>query len=469
MASDAAEKDDNARANQPPLERLERLFEEATGGLVVPADARERAGRRATAALDASKTDAQAGEVVLLGFAADMLCALAVELAAHPAELRGLIDALDRSLSIPRVALGCAVLGSPQLLQLPTAVAVEVQLTLLLGFAKARAVSLWTLGTAGELKQIGHAGAFKAQARETRQLAREMLAGKPPKAKADRDVAGVLLDRRHELAAALIARGADVAPPGRTVLLDAAAPVLTAILERDELLSRKSISEDVIASTERRLARLRYDLHDGPQQDVVLLAEDLRFFRSQLRTAFDGHPIRERVAGRLDDLQARLVALDGDLRRISVSVQSPFLQAGSLADTLAQLTDDFAARTGIEPDTRFEGDFTRLTDSQYITLVGLIRESLSNIREHSDAEHVTISLASGVGGLEATVTDDGRGFDPETTLVRAAREGHLGLVGMHERVRLLGGRTQIDSRSGGPTVISISLPPPPPAAPRRGD
>jgi signal transduction histidine kinase len=56
------------------------------------------------------------------------------------------------------------------------------------------------------------------------------------------------------------------------------------------------------------------------------------------------------------------------------------------------------------------------------------------------------------------VTDDGCGFDPETSLVRAARDGHLGLVGMYERVRLLGGRTQIDSRPGGPTVISVTLP-----------
>jgi signal transduction histidine kinase len=56
------------------------------------------------------------------------------------------------------------------------------------------------------------------------------------------------------------------------------------------------------------------------------------------------------------------------------------------------------------------------------------------------------------------VTDDGQGFDPETALVKAAREGHLGLVGMHERVRMLGGCTQIDSRPGGPTVISVSLP-----------
>jgi signal transduction histidine kinase len=66
------------------------------------------------------------------------------------------------------------------------------------------------------------------------------------------------------------------------------------------------------------------------------------------------------------------------------------------------------------------------------------------------------------------VTAAGLNFDPETTLVRAAREGHLGLVGMHERVRMLDGRTQIESRPGGPTVVSVSLPPAPAESARAG-
>ena len=77
---------------------------------------------------------------------------------------------------------------------------------------------------------------------------------------------------------------------------------------------------------------------------------------------------------------------------------------------------------------------------------------------------MTIAVSASPGGAEAEIIDDGRGFEPEATLVRAAREGHLGLVGMHERVRMLGGRTQIESRRGGPTTISVRLPawPPPP-------
>jgi signal transduction histidine kinase len=240
-------------------------------------------------------------------------------------------------------------------------------------------------------------------------------------------------------------------------------PVLSLILERDELLNREQRSgQSVVSSVERRLARLRFDLHDGPQQDVHLLAQDLRQFRDQLRPMIADDRNAHRVLAGLDDLEAQLVALDGDLRRISTAVESPFLAPGSLPQALKQITDAFAGRAGLEPNTRLEGDLTNLSESQQLTLLALIREGLSNIREHSDAKTVTITISSGGRGVEARVVDDGRGFDPESTLIRAAREGHLGLVGMHERVRMLGGRTRIESQPGGPTIISVSLPQWPP-------
>jgi two-component system, NarL family, sensor histidine kinase UhpB len=166
-----------------------------------------------------------------------------------------------------------------------------------------------------------------------------------------------------------------------------------------------------------------------------------------------------RILGRLDDVQARLTAIDGDLRRISAFVQSPFMSGESVPDALTKLVAEFSARTSIEPDLQLEGKFGGLSDSQQITLLGLIREALSNVREHSRAKHVGLAVTAGPAGVRATITDDGRGFDPETTLVAAARGGHLGLVGMHERVRMLGGTTHIESRLGGPTVISANLPP----------
>jgi signal transduction histidine kinase len=223
--------------------------------------------------------------------------------------------------------------------------------------------------------------------------------------------------------------------------------------------------ETVLSAAERRLARLRFDLHDGPQQDVHLLAMDLSLFREQLLPSIANDENRDRLLGRLDDLSAQLIALDQDLRRLATSVQSPFLAPGALSNALREIVDAFSGRTGIEPDVRMTGDLSTLTDSRQIALLALIREALSNIRKHSDATSVSITIDAHERGVDAEVVDNGRGFDPETTLARAARDGHLGVVGMRERVRMLGGETTVESRPGGPTVITVALPPwPPPAA-----
>jgi signal transduction histidine kinase len=89
--------------------------------------------------------------------------------------------------------------------------------------------------------------------------------------------------------------------------------------------------------------------------------------------------------------------------------------------------------------------------------LNIVHEALTNVREHSEATEVEIAVSANDEGVEAQVTDNGRGFDLEPTLMRAARRGRLGLVAIHERVRLLGGQCRIDSRIGGPTVVRVGL------------
>jgi signal transduction histidine kinase len=222
-------------------------------------------------------------------------------------------------------------------------------------------------------------------------------------------------------------------------------------------LPRGGDDDPLIVALQRRLNRLRFDLHDGPQQEVHLLAQDLRLFRRQLGPMIDGHPDRDRALGRLDDLDAQLVALDADLRRLSTAARSPLLEE-SLADGLAQLAEAFHRRTGIVPRTEVSGSVDELTDSQQIAVLSIVRESLSNIRRHSEADNVEIAIAAGEESIVVEVRDDGSGFAPEVEAPAAARSGHLGLVGMRERTEMLGGRTEIDSVPGGPTVVSASLP-----------
>jgi signal transduction histidine kinase len=445
------------RRNAQALDELDRLLrrvDDAAAGAALPSETRDAARLQARDLFEACGCAAGAIPSIALGYAAELLGAAAVDLAANQLETGRLIDQVEELAGLPRVALGREVLRAARLLELPVDVAIEVQLALLMMFAHAGSTSLWKQ-EAGETVEVSHAGELEPRA--AREAAQSLFDGREPRATPG--LLGSRIERLYAPTAVALVSSAGAGLDAAALLLSAATPVLAGLLDREALLAREHSNEEEVASAvQRRLARLRFDLHDGPQQDVHLLAQDLALFREQLRPMIAGQPNADRLLGRLDDVEAQLVALDGDIRRLSSSVQSPFLAPGSLPQALTEITDAFASRTGVEPVTRLTGAVGHLTDSQQITLLALIREALSNIRKHSDARAVEITIDSDERGVRAEIRDDGRGFDTESTLVRAARAGRLGLVGMHERVRMLGGRTDITSCPGGPTVISATLP-----------
>jgi signal transduction histidine kinase len=364
-----------------------------------------------------------AGEACL-AFAAELLAGIPRELSGDRDGARTLIDRLAVHADLAPVSLGRELLRATGVLGLDA----ETALALVLIFTGAESAALFD-GEAAPVARVGEAR------------------GEELTIPVDGSPAGGVI----------AVSGVSAEDPVAGAVLAAAEPLLRSLLQRHR---RSAAGEpgDASGAVQRRLARLRFDLHDGPQQDIHLLSEDLRLFRDQLRPMLDGDPDQDRALGRLDDLEAQLVVLDGDLRRLVMTVESPFLTPSSLHDALTGLTQAFAERTGVMPETSLTGSPSSLSDSQQIALLSLVREALSNIRRHSDAQRVQIAIETGEDGIGVRVTDDGSGFDPEPTLARAAQAGRLGLVGMHERVRMLGGSTQIRSRPGGPTVVSASLP-----------
>ncbi len=434
-------------------ETFERII-----GTSVPDDALDQARRRALAVREQPGPADRTHSLALLGFAADLLVAIVLEPEIEAFEVARVIDQIEQLSQIPRLALAREALRAPELMRLPWPRALELLLALLLAFTRLRAASVWSIGAGSTVAHLGHAGEFEAPIGPPRALARRILETGELELHEDPNLQALTLGAFGRSQIALVAEGHGIAGHELREFVRVAAPSLLTLLDLEERAEQADSDSAAGASAERRLRRLRFDLHDGPQQDVILLAEDLRLFRAQLGSATRDYPGNFRLLGSLDDLQARLVALAGDLRRISTAVESPTLHTGALPDAVAQAADDFAARTKIKPTLDMEGNFAPMTDSQQITLLALVREALNNIREHSGAKTVTLSLRASDDGTEVTIIDDGRGFEPEEELVRAARGGHLGLVGMHERVRMLGGETNIDSRPGGPTTISAQIP-----------
>jgi signal transduction histidine kinase len=215
--------------------------------------------------------------------------------------------------------------------------------------------------------------------------------------------------------------------------------------------------EQLIEAADRRVARLGYDIHDGPLQDTSILLGELAAIGRQLAAFVPDEAARELAERRLADLQTIVADLERELRELALSAGG-HAAVLSLREGMEREVARFARRAHIHADLDVESDTKSTTPSQRIAIARVVEEALANVREHAHAGEVHVSVGRGAGFLYLKVVDDGRGFDVGRALSRAGRDHHLGLVTMAERMRLLGGGLEIDSRPGGPTIVSAVLP-----------
>jgi signal transduction histidine kinase len=216
--------------------------------------------------------------------------------------------------------------------------------------------------------------------------------------------------------------------------------------------------EAVAAASERLLVRLGLDLHDGPLQQVYVLAQDVRLLRDQL-VSLVASEHREPVVGRFADLESQLAELHQDLRDLAHSLEPRSLLEQPLPDAVGRELAALSRRTGIATSLTLEGSFDTLTASQRIALLRVLQEALSNVRQHSGSRRVEVTLHHDeADGVRLAIRDNGHGFDPAAVTPAENGSSGLGLAGMRERVRLLGGGLEIESAAGGPTVVTATLP-----------
>jgi signal transduction histidine kinase len=325
---------------------------------------------------------------------------------------------------------------------------------MLTALAPAEDVSLWSNGN-GDTPTCLSSSSEIAPSRRARIAARDVFSGRLPRVSLLRTVP---VERWQRVEAVLVFRTAEADEDAAFASAAETAAALTPILEREALLARNASRERALVSSgERLLTRIGFDLHDGPIQDVAVLAADVRMLKGRV----EAHqaPIPEEILfGFLDDLQSRIAAIDRGLRDVVHSLESPAVARRPLDEAVTREIQAFRLQSEIPVELTLKGSFASLTDSQRIALVRILQESLSNARDHGGAESIAVSIETTPAHTRLEITDDGRGFDVGRTLVRAARHGRFGLLGMSERARLLGGRFDVQSKPGGPTVISVLLP-----------
>jgi signal transduction histidine kinase len=218
----------------------------------------------------------------------------------------------------------------------------------------------------------------------------------------------------------------------------------SAAVELSERVQRDALRR-VVEAQELERRRLARELHDETGQALTSILLGLKAVEEA------------KNASQRDDAAAELrqlvVSTLQDVRRLAVELRPKALDDFGLLAALERLAQTFTEQIGIETDVEANLGDERLPPEVETALYRLVQEALTNVVKHSRASRVSISLVRKANSVSAVIEDDGVGFTESTG------EGlGLGLIGMRERVGLLDGRLEVESRPRHGTTIVAEVP-----------
>ena len=214
--------------------------------------------------------------------------------------------------------------------------------------------------------------------------------------------------------------------------------------QAEEALS--DMTRKLVEAQELERARIARELHDDINQRLAVLAIEVDRLRGR-------NDLPREVQGNLLELQKLTGDISSRVYALSHEMHSSTLDALGLARGMKAWCKEFGARQGMEINFKSNG-LPKLSQDISLCLFRVVQEALQNATKHSSAKGIEVQLAENAGEIHVVVSDSGKGFDIEA----ARRNGGLGLTSMQERVRLIGGTLEIDSKPPAGTTIRVCVP-----------
>ena len=215
-------------------------------------------------------------------------------------------------------------------------------------------------------------------------------------------------------------------------------------VDLSERVARDTVRR-VIAAQELERQRLARELHDETGQALTSILLGLKAIRAAATD--EGAEQAEK------DVRDLVVQALQDVRSLAVELRPTALDDFGLVPALERLAGTFEERSGIRTAVESSLSEERLPSEAETALYRVVQEALTNVVKHAGAETVSIVVARRGAGVSAVIEDDGRGFD-----AAEVRDDALGIVGMRERLALLGGTLAVESTPGVGSSLAAYVP-----------
>jgi signal transduction histidine kinase len=212
----------------------------------------------------------------------------------------------------------------------------------------------------------------------------------------------------------------------------------------------QKLAKRVVAAQEEERHRISRELHDEAGQALTALKIGLELIQGEISGS-------EAVQASLNEIIALADQTRDRIRHLARGLRPPALDTLGLSLTLEDFCRTFARQTQLAIEFQ-ASSLPELSDAQNICLYRCLQEALTNVARHAVARKVSVKLWCDESAVHLSVTDDGIGFDGRTSDPTRNHLPGLGLLGMQERLELLGGWLEIQSQPEQGTAIIAHLP-----------
>jgi len=210
--------------------------------------------------------------------------------------------------------------------------------------------------------------------------------------------------------------------------------------------------QEITRAQEEERKRIARELHDDTVQVLGSLSRQLdNLIRKK-------HGFAPNEVLFLKDLQAQLNRGVQGVHRLVQNLRPSLLDDLGLIPALKSLAKGIQESDGIVTDLKVLGEERRFSPEVESLLFRIVQEALNNIRRHAQASEAQVVMEFAEDRIKVTISDNGRGFELSGGVDDLPRSGKLGLAGIQERARLLGGTTEVQSTPGKGTTLIVEVP-----------